>query len=96
MYPQPPFLIRRTLKDVELPGGLTDLPSVPLNKGADVFISTWNLHRSPLLWDEPATFRPERFTERREPRPEWKDKVGVLGWCKGRGCVGCVGGRKTS
>ena len=30
-------------------------------KGTDLFISIWNLHRSPALWDQPDDFRPERF-----------------------------------
>jgi hypothetical protein len=30
-------------------------------KGSDLFISVWNLHRSPALWDAPEDFRPERF-----------------------------------
>lgn len=30
--------------------------------GSDIFISTWNLHRSPELWDEPDTFNPDRFS----------------------------------
>ena len=74
MFPQPPFLIRRSLEDVTLPGGLTDLDDIPLKKGADIFISVWNIHRSPHLWDEPDTFRPERFSERKEPKPEWAGK----------------------
>jgi hypothetical protein len=35
----------------------------PIGKGADLFISVWNLHRSPHLWKDPDTFRPERFEE---------------------------------
>ncbi|GFH27484.1 chloroplast CYP97B, partial [Haematococcus lacustris] len=35
----------------------------PIGKGADLFISVWNLHRSPHLWKDPDTFRPERFSE---------------------------------
>lgn len=60
LYPEPPVLIRRALKETELPQGGSQGP-VRLVKGTDVFISTWNLHRSPALWDRPAEYRPERF-----------------------------------
>jgi cytochrome P450 len=30
-------------------------------RGTDIFISTWNLHRSPDLWDEPLAFDPTRW-----------------------------------
>ena len=30
-------------------------------QGSDMFISVWNLHRSPALWDQPDKFIPERF-----------------------------------
>ncbi|KAL4440213.1 hypothetical protein ABPG75_003214 [Micractinium tetrahymenae] len=67
MYPQPPILIRRALGDDVLPPGLNGDPNgYPIGKGADLFISTWNVHRSPHLWKDPDTFRPERFTERFE------------------------------
>jgi len=54
LYPQPPVLIRRALEDGEAGG-------YPVKAGTDFFISVWNLHRSPALWDEPDAFRPERF-----------------------------------
>ena len=43
LYPQPPVLIRRALEDDVLDG-------FEVKAGSDMFISTWNLHRSPELW----------------------------------------------
>eukprot|EP00892_Ulva_mutabilis_P007898 jgi/Ulvmu1/5480/UM023_0016.1 len=54
LYPQPPVLIRRALEDDVLGGHR-------VAAGTDFFISVWNLHRSPALWDEPDAFRPMRF-----------------------------------
>jgi len=74
MYPQPPILIRRALSDDTLPGGLSPPEGVtefPIAKGADIFMSTWNLHRSPLLWKDPDTYRPERFTEKFQGSGAW-------------------------
>lgn len=34
--------------------------------GSDVFICSWLLHRHPRYWDEPQSFRPERFLPQRE------------------------------
>ncbi|CAG9464570.1 unnamed protein product [Pedinophyceae sp. YPF-701] len=79
MYPQPPIMIRRALADDVLPGGLSSdvaPDGFPIAKGADIFISTWNLHRSPKLWKDPDTFRPERFTEKMECPAEWAGR----GW----------------
>lgn len=48
MYPQPPILIRRSLADDVLPAPLNGDPAgYPIGKGADIFISVWNLHRCP-------------------------------------------------
>lgn len=51
MYPQPPILIRRALADDVLPTPLNGDPAgYPIGKGADIFISVWNLHRrAPLI-----------------------------------------------
>lgn len=64
LYPQPPILIRRALEDDTLPPGLNGVKGgYPIGKGCDLFISVWNLHRSPHLWKDPNEFRPERFQE---------------------------------
>lgn len=64
LYPQPPLLIRRALAPDTLPSGLGGDPNgYPIGTGADLFISVWNLHRSPHLWRDPDAFRPERFNE---------------------------------
>lgn len=73
LYPEPPVIIRRALKETELPQGGSAGP-VTLVKGTDVFISTWNLHRSEALWDRPEEYRPERFLTkfRNEGVRDWK------------------------
>ncbi|XP_027188492.1 protein LUTEIN DEFICIENT 5, chloroplastic isoform X2 [Cicer arietinum] len=54
LYPQPPVLIRRSLEnDV--------LGEYPIKRGEDIFISVWNLHRSPTLWEGADKFEPERW-----------------------------------
>jgi cytochrome P450 family 97 subfamily B polypeptide 3 len=50
----------------------------PIGKGADLFISVWNLHRSPYLWRDPDVYRPERFSEKFS-NPDFGDK-----WAGGR------------
>lgn len=54
LYPQPPVLIRRSLEE-DLLG------KYQIKRGEDIFISTWNLHRSAQLWEEPSEFRPDRW-----------------------------------
>jgi beta-ring hydroxylase len=54
LYPQPPVLIRRSL-DSDMLGKFR------ISKGEDIFISTWNIHRSPKLWEHPESFMPERW-----------------------------------
>lgn len=54
LYPQPPVLIRRSLKE-------DMLGPYPIRKDEDIFISVWNLHRSPSLWEDADKFNPERW-----------------------------------
>ncbi|GMH89144.1 hypothetical protein TrST_g3311 [Triparma strigata] len=63
LYPEPPILIRRALKDDVLPAGGSNLKNgIKVLKGSDIFISTWNLHRSKELWGEDAEiFDPTRW-----------------------------------
>ena len=61
LYPQPPLLIRRALEDDVLPqGGAAAKTFIP--RGTDIFIATWNMHRSPEFWDNPDKYDPWRFT----------------------------------
>jgi cytochrome P450 len=74
LYPEPPLLIRRARTEDTLPAGSSGLSDgIKLLRGTDIFISTWNLHRSPDLWEDPETFDPTRFD-----RP-FKN-AGVVGW----------------
>ncbi|CAN8275109.1 unnamed protein product [Cochlearia groenlandica] len=74
LYPQPPLLIRRTLKPDTLPGGYKgEKEGHKVPKGTDIFISVYNLHRSPYYWDNPHSFEPERFLRTKESN-------GIEGW----------------
>ena len=72
MYPEPPLLIRRALNDDVLPkGGAKSKTFIP--KGTDIFIGTWNIHRSEEFWDEPLKYNPDRFMKNftNPSQPEW-------------------------
>lgn len=74
LYPEPPLLIRRARISDTLPQGSSDLSTgIKVIRGTDMFISTWNLHRSPDLWENPEKFDPTRW-EREFKNP------GVEGW----------------
>jgi len=63
LYPQPPLLIRRSLRPDKLPGGYNGAKEgYEIPAGTDIFLSIYNLHRSPYFWDRPNEFEPERFT----------------------------------
>lgn len=74
LYPEPPILIRRARKEDTLPAGGSGLKDgVKILRGTDIFISTWNLHRSPEFWENPETFDPTRWE-----RPF--NNLSVKGW----------------
>lgn len=63
LYPQPPLLIRRSLRPDKLPGGYNGAnEGYEIPAGTDIFLSIYNLHRSPYFWNKPNEFEPERFT----------------------------------
>ena len=65
---------RRARSEDNLPEGGTGMKEgVKVLRGTDIFISTWNLHRSPELWENPEKFDPTRW-ERPFKNP------GVEGW----------------
>ncbi|XP_010914244.1 cytochrome P450 97B2, chloroplastic [Elaeis guineensis] len=74
LYPQPPLLIRRALKPDKLPGGYKgDENGYKIPAGTDIFLSVYNLHRSPYFWERPNEFEPERFLVT-------KKSEGIDGW----------------
>ncbi|KAK7244996.1 hypothetical protein RIF29_39826 [Crotalaria pallida] len=55
LHPPIPFLIpRRAIHDTEFMGYF-------IPKDTQVFVNTWAIGRDPDVWDEPLTFKPERF-----------------------------------
>ncbi|QDZ19103.1 cytochrome P450 [Chloropicon primus] len=73
LYPQPPILIRRALAKDTLPGGIGGDPNgYEIGKGTDLFISVWNLHRSPHIWKDPDAFKPGRFDEAIPAQGPWE------------------------
>lgn len=40
-----------------------------MDKGSDIFISVWNLHRAPQLWDRQDEFDPDRWGPLEGPHP---------------------------
>jgi len=84
LYPQPPILIRRLIEDEDQLGPFT------IRKGEDIFISVWNLHRSPRLWEAPESFQPFDRWSKSEPHPnEYNQDYKYLPFGAGsRKCVG--------
>ncbi|KAL6506839.1 hypothetical protein OROHE_022276 [Orobanche hederae] len=71
LYPQPPLLIRRSINSDRLPGGYNgDKDGYLIPSGTDLFVSVYNLHRSPHFWDNPNDFEPERFQVQKSSQVE--------------------------
>lgn len=54
LYPGGPLLVRQVRRDDEVAG-------CPVSRGAFMFVPIYALHRNQSLWDDPNSFRPERF-----------------------------------
>jgi cytochrome P450 len=64
LYPEPPVLIRRARVEDTLPTGGSGIGKnggIKVLRGTDIFVSTWNLHRSPELWENPEKYDPTRW-----------------------------------
>lgn len=65
LYPSAPLIMRRIDSDIELDNGKI------IPKGVTVIISVYYAHRHPDYYEDPNTFKPERFsvenTARRHP-----------------------------
>jgi cytochrome P450 len=75
MWPAPPLLIRRAVEEDVWPEGGTGLEDVSIKRANDLFISLYNMGRSPQLWDNPDVFDIDRW-ERNFSNPEVKDWKG--------------------
>eukprot|EP00533_Pseudo-nitzschia_delicatissima_P002413 CAMPEP_0116113176 /NCGR_PEP_ID=MMETSP0327-20121206/19365_1 /TAXON_ID=44447 /ORGANISM="Pseudo-nitzschia delicatissima, Strain B596" /LENGTH=514 /DNA_ID=CAMNT_0003606509 /DNA_START=59 /DNA_END=1603 /DNA_ORIENTATION=+ len=76
LYPEPPVLIRRARTEDTLPQGSSVMKDgIKILRGTDIFVSTWNLHRSPDLWENPYEFDPTRW-ERPYKNPKIKGWAG--------------------
>jgi len=64
LYPPQYALFREPTTPVRLQG-------YEIDTGTIVVVSPWVLHRSPALWDDPATFRPRRWLDETAARPEF-------------------------
>ena len=74
LYPEPPVLIRRARVGDTLPaGGSGMMGGIKVLRGTDIFISTWNLHRSAELWENPEKYDPTRWER------QFLNK-GIKGW----------------
>jgi cytochrome P450 len=74
MWPAPPLFIRCALEKDQWPEGGTGIEGgCSLARANDLFISTYNLGRSPQLWKDPDVFDPQRWDH-----PFYNDEV--KGW----------------
>ncbi|KAK3016872.1 hypothetical protein RJ639_005887 [Escallonia herrerae] len=55
LFPAAPLLVPHESSDDSTVGGF-DVP-----RGTMLLVNAWALHRDPNIWDDPTTFRPERF-----------------------------------
>ncbi|WP_254831256.1 cytochrome P450 [Haloglomus salinum] len=64
LYPPVYMFFRETSQDVELQG-------YTIPEGTTLVLPQWAVHRDSAWWDDPETFRPERFADDDDDRPEY-------------------------
>mmetsp|Transcript_114952 Transcript_114952/g.199267 ORF Transcript_114952/g.199267 Transcript_114952/m.199267 type:complete len:714 (-) Transcript_114952:203-2344(-) len=75
MWPAPPLLIRRALEDDVWPEGGTGIKDMKVGRANDLFISLYNMGRSPQLWEKPDVFDIDRW-EKKFINPDVKGWAG--------------------
>eukprot|EP00667_Euglena_gracilis_P001207 EG_transcript_1207 len=77
LYPAPPMLIRRCLKEDHLTGVGPFSAGMTIKPGQDVMLATWSLNRDQRLWGPDADkYNPLRFYTAVHGSPEYK----AAGW----------------
>eukprot|EP00884_Botryococcus_braunii_P015183 jgi/Botrbrau1/23666/Bobra.55_2s0047.1 len=82
LYPQPPVLLRRSLEE-------DSLRQYRIGPNTDIFISTYNIHRSEQHWEEASQFKPDRFPPSDRLKPDLLNSYTYLPFGAGqRKCIG--------
>ena len=69
-----PRIARRQQHGDQVLGAWHTIGGHPIEQGALVILSQWVVHRDPRWWDEPDTFKPERWlspSESAAARPKY-------------------------
>ncbi|XWS75580.1 hypothetical protein CRYUN_Cryun01aG0102800 [Craigia yunnanensis] len=80
LYPAAPLLIPH------MPSSDCTIGGYNVPRGAMVLVNAWGIHRDPKLWDDPTSFKPERF-ENGEKIREYSHKLMPFGIGR-RACPG--------
>ncbi|XP_006455974.1 hypothetical protein AGABI2DRAFT_121882 [Agaricus bisporus var. bisporus H97] len=85
MFPSVTHIPKRSAEDTlfTIINAKNEMVTVPVPKGTDVSIDVPGLHNNPKYWDDPSTFKPDRFM-----KPDW-NRDAFLPFSGGpRACLG--------